>query len=200
MTIEQLVFYGFSALAILSASMVIVSKNPVRAVLFLILTFFATASLWVMLEAEFLAVTLVLVYVGAVMVLFLFVVMMLDIELASLREGFARYLPVGLCVSVLVVVGLIYAVGPRDFGLLKIPSPEPAANFSNAQALGTLLYTEYLYPFELAGVLLLIAIIAAIALTFRGRRENKSPNPAWQVSVQKKDRIRLVKLESEQRK
>ncbi len=198
--IQSLIFYGFSLLAIFAAGMVIISKNMVRAVLFLVLTFFATAGLWMLLEAEFLAVTLVLVYVGAVMVLFLFVVMMLDIELASIREGFARFLPLGLSVAALVVFGLVMAVGPKQFGLDRVPVPEPhALNFSNVTQLGTLLYTQFLYPFELAGVLLLVAIIAAISLTFRGKRDSIAPNPTRQVNVRKEDRVQLLKMESEKK-
>ncbi len=198
MNLQSWVFYGFAALAIVAASMVVVSKNPVRAVLFLVLTFFSTAGLWMLLEAEFLAVTLVLVYVGAVMVLFLFVVMMLDVELASIREGFARYLPLGLCVSTLVVVGLVFAAGPNNFGtdIVAKPSPHPP-QFSNVAELGKHLYTEYLFPFELAGILLLVAIIAAISLTYRGRRESKAGSPVLQVQVRKQDRIRLVNIPSE---
>lgn len=198
--IQPLIFYGFSALAIFAASMVVISKNMVRAVLFLVLTFFATAGLWMLLEAEFLAVTLVLVYVGAVMVLFLFVVMMLDIELASIREGFARFLPLGLSVAALVVFGLVMAVGSKQFGIDIVPVPEPhAINFSNVTQLGTLLYTQFLYPFELAGILLLVAIIAAISLTFRGKRGSIAPNPTHQVNVRKEDRVRLLKMESEKK-
>jgi NADH-quinone oxidoreductase subunit J len=131
-SIQQASFYSFALLAILAASMVIISKNPVRAVLFLVLTFVATAGIWLLLEAEFLSIILVLVYVGAVMVLFLFVVMMLDIELASLQEGFTRYLPLGICVAALVVLGLAYAIGPKEFGLNQITPPIPhPENFSN---------------------------------------------------------------------
>ena len=196
MNLEQIIFYAFSAVAIFAALMVIVSKHPVRAVLFLVLTFFATAGLWMFLEAEFLSVTLVLVYVGAVMVLFLFVVMMLDVELASIREGFARYLPLGLAVSAVVTVGLIYVVGAKNFGLDKIPLPKSPVGigYSNVQALGTELYTHYLYPFLLAGVLLLVAMVAAISLTFRGRRESIAPNPALQVQVRKSDRVTLMQV------
>lgn len=198
MSIAQTVFYAFSALAILAASMVIFAKNPVRAVLFLILTFFATSGLWMLLEAEFLAIILVLVYVGAVMVLFLFVVMMLDIELAQTREGFIRYLPLGLGISTAVVLALIYAVGEKEFGLAVFGSPIPHdKTFSNIKALGALLYTQYWYPFEIAGVLLLVAIVSAISLTFRGKKENKAKDPAWQVAVQKRDRVRLIKMKSE---
>jgi NADH-quinone oxidoreductase subunit J len=194
-SIQQASFYSFALLAILAASMVIISKNPVRAVLFLVLTFVATAGIWLLLEAEFLSIILVLVYVGAVMVLFLFVVMMLDIELASLQEGFTRYLPLGICVAALVVLGLAYAIGPKEFGLNQITPPIPhPENFSNIKLLGEILYDNYLYPFEIAGVLLLVAIIAAILLTYRGRRENKTIEPAVQVSVKKSDRLRVVKL------
>lgn len=196
MTLELILFYFFSAITLLSAIMVIVAKNPVRSVLSLIITFFSMAALWLLLEAEFLALTLLLVYVGAVMVLFLFVIMMLDIDFAALRSGFTRYLPIGLCVSVLVIVGLITAVGPETFGIKHFVSPTPnPPDFSNVQALGTLLYTEYLYPFEIAGFLLLVAIIAAISLTFRGRRFNKALNPAVQVQVTKSERLKIVKME-----
>lgn len=191
--IQPLIFYAFSALAIFAASMVVVSKNPVRAVLFLVLTFFATAGLWVLLHAEFLAITLVLVYVGAVMVLFLFVVMMLDVDLSAVREGFSRFLPLGLLVAALVVFGLIFAVGAKQFGIHIVPiPPAQAANFSQVEQLGIRLYTEFLYPLELAGVLLLVAIIAAISLTFRGRRGTIAPNPDEQLKAHKKDRIQWV--------
>jgi len=194
MTTAQILFYAFSALAILSASQVILSKNPVRAVLYLVLTFFIMGGVWLLLEAEFLAITLVLVYVGAVMVLFLFVVMMLDVDLATVRSGFTRYLPLGLCVSVLVVVGLVYAVSQGQFGLEHFKTPEPLpASYSGVKHLGELLYTQYLYPFELAGILLLVAIIAAISLTFRGSRGSKAPAPDKQIQVSKKDRLRMVK-------
>lgn len=196
--VQPLIFYAFSTLAIFAASMVVISKNPVRAVLFLVLTFFATAGLWMLLEAEFLAVTLVLVYVGAVMVLFLFVVMMLDVELTSVREGFARFLPLGLSVAALVVIGLVFAVGAKQFGPDIVPAPiAHAANFSNVGQLGILFYTHFLYPFELAGVLLLVAIIAAISLTFRGRRGTIAPNPADQLKVRKEDRVKLFSFSRE---
>lgn len=194
-TLEQIVFYTFSILAIVSAGLVVISRNSVRAVLCLVLTFFATAGLWLLLEAEFLAVTLVLVYVGAVMVLFLFVIMMLDVEIAAMREGFTRYLPVGLCISVLVVVSLVYAVGSKNFGLKHVNLPAPhSIHFNNVQVLGEALYTRFLYPFELAGILLLVAIIAAIGLTFRTRKTSLASSPQLQIQVQKKDRVRLVKM------
>jgi NADH-quinone oxidoreductase subunit J len=198
MTLSEGVFYFFSAMALVSGTMVIVAKNPVRAVLSLIVTFIAMSSLWLLLEAEFLAIALVLVYVGAVMVLFLFVVMMLDIGESSRREGFAKFLPLGICVSVLVVLGLVTAVGHEDFGAQKYPIPVPhEASFSNINALGELLYTEYLYPFEIAGILLLVAIVAAISLTFKGRRLLTHSVMDEPVQASKKNRLRIVKMESE---
>lgn len=197
MFFQQGLFYFFATISILSAIMMIVAKNPVRSVLSLIVTFFSMGALWVLLEAEFLAMTLVLVYVGAVMVLFMFVIMMLDIEYATITSGFTRYLPIGLCVSVLVAVGLIFAVGPQTFGLQHFALPKPLEpGTSPVTLLGTLLYTEYLYPFEIAGILLLVAIIAAITLTFRGRQYRKTQNIAEQVRVRKEDRVRLVQMRS----
>ena len=191
--IPSLIFYFFSAFAIFGASMVVLCKNSVRAVLFLVLTFFSTAVLWMLLEAEFLALTLVLLYVGAVMVLFLFVVMMLDVERAAVRQGFARFLPLGLSVAFLVVMSLVLAVGAKPFAIdiVRTPVLNPV-NFSHVKNLGLLLYTHFLYPFELAGVLLLVAIIAAISLTFRGRRGSIAPNPADQLKVRKEARVSLI--------
>lgn len=198
MTLQSLIFYGFAAMALLAGGLVIFSKNPVRAVLFLILCFFSTSSLWLLLEADFLALTLVLVYVGAVMVLFLFVVMMLDIEVVSLKEGFTRYLPLGLIVACLMMFCLAYAVDKEGF---RMPSalPDLDANYSQVQKLGELLYSQYLYPFELAGVLLLVAIVAAISLAFRGNRGSKAPAPGRQIEVRKSDRLRIIKMPSEKR-
>lgn len=193
--VKTLIFYCFGLVGLLSALMVVLSKNSVRSVLALILTFFATAGLWVLLEAEFLSMTLVLVYVGAVMVLFLFVVMMLDIDKAQKKEGFAQYLPVGLGVAVLVMAGLIYALSAKPFSPSLFPTPNPhPQGYSQITDLGVLLYTQYLYPFELAGVLLLVAIVAAISLTWRGRRTHKTPAPHWQVSVKKADRLTVVSM------
>lgn len=198
MALTQVLFYFFSALAIFSAGMMIVSRNPVRAVLFLVLTFFVTGGLWLLLEAEFLAITLMLVYVGAVMVLFLFVVMMLDVEVSELRSQFTRYLPIGLCISILVCAALIYAIGGEIFDVqsIKVPSPRPS-DYSHVKVLGELLFTRYLFPFEVAGILLLVAIVAAISLTFRGRRASKTPLPSEQIKVSKKNRLRLVNLSEE---
>ena len=196
----QLVFYVLSAVLVGAAVMVITARNPVHAALFLVLAFFTSAGIWLLLEAEFLAIILVLVYVGAVMVLFLFVVMMLDINLAPLREGFIRYLPVGVAVAVIVVVELALVIGVSDFGLDSMPQP-PAhpAEYSNTKELGALLYTVYVYPFELAAAILLVAIVAAIALTMRRRAGVKTQDPSRQVEVRREDRIRIVQMPAESR-
>jgi NADH-quinone oxidoreductase subunit J len=198
MTVESVVFYFFASVLVLSASMVITVRNPVHAALFLIMSFFASAGLWLLLEAEFLAITLVLVYVGAVMVLFLFVVMMLDINVTVLREGFARYLPVAVVVALLMLVSLGLVVGEKNFGLDVVgPAQRAAASYSNTEELGRVLYTDYVFPFEVAAVILLVAIVAAIALTLRPSRQTKAPKPERQVAVKRADRIRLVKMDSE---
>ena len=196
----QMVFYVLSAVLVGSAVMVITARNPVHAALFLVLAFFTSAGVWLLLEAEFLAIILVLVYVGAVMVLFLFVVMMLDINLAPLREGFIRYLPVGIAVALIVVVELALVIGVSDFGLESMPQPTPhGAEYSNTRELGELLYTVYVYPFELAAAILLVAIVAAIALTMRRRTGLKTQDPARQVAVRREDRIRIVEMPAEPR-
>jgi NADH-quinone oxidoreductase subunit J len=201
MGVEKILFYLFAAIMLASATAVITVRNPVRAALFLVLTFFASAAIWLLLEAEFLAVALVLVYVGAVMVLFLFVVMMLDVNLARLREGFARYLPLGVLIALLMIVVLVMIVGPEQFGLAKFAEPlRHAADYSNTRELGLILYTVYVYPFEIAAVILLVAIVAAIALTLRHRPYTKYQNPDEQIAVQRADRIRLVDVPTEQRK
>ena len=192
MQFTDFVFYFLSAILLLASLRVITARNPVHAALALVLAFFTAAGLWLLLEAEFLAITLVLVYIGAVMVLFLFVVMMLDINLEELRRGFWSYLPAGLLVGGLMVVEMILVLGGRDFGLA-----EPAAHvadYSNTKELGMLLYTEYVYPFELAAVLLLVAMVAAITLTHRKRGDTRAMNPADQVKVKRADRIRMVNL------
>lgn len=198
MSFEKFVFWVLAAILVFAAFRVITVRNPVHAALHLVLAFFTSAGLWLLLEAEFLAITLVLVYVGAVMVLFLFVVMMLDINLAPLREGFAKYLPVGMVVSGLIVIEMALVVGAQNFGLDKVASPEPKpADYSNTEALGKVLYTDYVYPFEIAAVILLVAIIAAIALTLRRREGTKTQDPSKQVLVKRSDRVRLVKMEAE---
>ena len=198
MTLEEIIFYVFATILVASATMVVTLRNPVFCALSLVLAFFTCAGLWIMLEAEFLALTLILVYVGAVMVLFLFVVMMLDINLAVLREGFARYLPFGLVVAILMVAQLAYIVSPDQFGADKWPSPTPhAEGYSNTKEIGSVLYTEYLYAFEIAAVILVVAIIAAIALTLRRRKKYEFMKPEQQVTVRSKDRVRVVKMKTE---
>ena len=198
MDFERFVFYVFALILIYAAGRVITVRNPVHATLHLVLAFFTCAGLWLLLEAEFLAITLVLVYVGAVMVLFLFVVMMLDINTSPLREGFIRYLPVGLVVASLMLLEMFLVVGARNFGAQSVAIPERhGADYSNTRELGNVLYTDYVYPFEIAAVILLVAIVAAIALTMRKRPETRYQDPSRQVSVQREDRIRIVKMPAE---
>ncbi len=200
MDFSLIAFYGFAIVTVLSALAVITVKNPVYAVLYLVLTFFSTACIWLLAEAEFLAIALVLVYVGAVMVLFLFVVMMLDINTTPMREGFARYLPVAALVAVIMAVEMIALIGVQRFGQ-KITSPDPAlaAGMSNTEWLGKALFTDYILPFELAAVILTVAIIAAITLTLRRRKGTKHQDPARQVMVRREDRVRLVKMAAERK-
>ncbi len=193
--IETIIFYIFAVSTVITATAVVTVKNPVHAALFLVLTFFTSAIIWMSLEAEFLAISLVLVYVGAVMVLFIFVVMMLDINIARLREGFVRYLPLGLFVAA-VMLGLMLKVVTSDVFVLDIgsePLPKPV-DFSNTKALGSVLYTEYVFAFEIAAVILLVAIIAAISLTMRKRPATKYQDPTSQIRVSKADRLRIVKM------
>ena len=198
MTYTTAIFYFFAAILVFAALRVITARNPVHAALYLVLAFFTAAGLWMLLEAEFLAITLVLVYVGAVMVLFLFVVMMLDINLEKLREGFWDYLPLAGFVAVLLVIEMALVVGAQNFGLDKIAKPDAKpADYSNTEALGKVLYTDYVYPFEIAAVILLVAIIAAIALTLRRREGTRHQDPSKQVIVKRSDRVRLVKMEAE---
>jgi NADH-quinone oxidoreductase subunit J len=195
MTYTAAIFYFFAAILIFAGLRVITSRNPVHAALYLVLAFFTAAGLWMLLEAEFLAITLVLVYVGAVMVLFLFVVMMLDINLARLREGFWDYLPLAGFVAVLLMIEMALILGSRHFGVDVMATPEPqSADYSNTKELGRLIYTDYVYAFELAAVILLVAIVAAIALTLRRRKDSKYIDPAEQVKVKRNDRLRIVKM------
>jgi NADH-quinone oxidoreductase subunit J len=192
---QDLVFYALALILLYAALSVITTRNPVYAALFLVLAFFTAAGIWLLLEAEFLAITLVLVYVGAVMVLFLFVVMMLDINLDRLREGFWQALPVALPVGGLMAVEMVMIVGVNNFGADKVlaPAAKPA-DYINTAALGRVLYTDYLLAFELAAVVLLVAIVAAIALTLRSRKESKPTYANKQVAVKKADRLRIVKM------
>lgn len=193
---QDLVFYTLALILLIAGLRVITTRNPVYAALYLVLAFFTAAGIWLLLEAEFLAIVLVLVYVGAVMVLFLFVVMMLDINLDKLREGFWKALPVALPVGGLMAIEMVMIVGTRHFGVDKVAAPAAhPADYSNTAELGRVLYTDYLLSFELASVVLLVAIIAAIALTLRDRKDTKSMDPAKQVLVKKTDRIRIVKMD-----
>ena len=194
--ITSLLFYAFSLILVLSALGVITSRNPVHSALFLVLAFVQSAMLWLLLEAEFLAVVLVLVYVGAVMVLFLFVVMMLDINVEELRTGFTRYLPIGAAVAFVVVLEIGHVIWFRSQEVLAVATPEPhPPGYSNTKALGSVLYTEHVYAFELAAMILLLAIVAAITLTMRRRPGLKVQNIARQVAVRREDRVRLVKVD-----
>ena len=194
----QILFYLFSAVLIAAALGVILSRNPVHSALALVLAFFTSAALWLLIEVEFLAIVLVLVYVGAVMVLFLFVVMMLDINLDKLREGFWDYAPLAGFVGVLMAVEMALVLGSRHFGPERYGIPKQhAAGYSNTAELGRQLYTDYVYPFELAAVVLLVAIVAAIALTMRRRKDSKFIDPAEQVRVKRNDRLKIVSMPAE---
>jgi NADH-quinone oxidoreductase subunit J len=200
MTFQSAIFYLFAAILVFAALRVITARNPVHAVLFLVLAFATAAELWMLLEAEFLAIALILVYIGAVMVLFLFVVMMLDINIDRLREGYWDYLVPGLAVALIMVAEMALVLGGRRFGLLDMPAPPAhASSYSNTEELGAVLYTQYVYPFEIAAVILLVAIVAAIALTLRRRPDSKHQDPGRQVSVRKEDRIRIVTMPAEKR-
>ena len=195
--IETVIFYVFAIATVVSACAVVTVRNPVHAALFLVLTFFTSAVIWMTLEAEFLAISLVLVYVGAVMVLFVFVVMMLDINIARLREGFVRYLPLGLGVAAIMLM-IMLSIVTSDVFVMDVgsePAPKPA-DYSNTKALGGVLYTDYVLAFEIAAVILLVAIIAAISLTMRKRSQTKYQSPSAQISVRKADRLRVVKMPS----
>jgi NADH-quinone oxidoreductase subunit J len=201
MSFEKFIFYVFAAILVFAAIRVITVRNPVHAILFLVLAFFNSAALWLLLEAEFLAITLVLVYVGAVMVLFLFVVMMLDINVAPLREGFIKYLPLGAIIAIIIVLEMGFVLGSSDgFAIANSQLMPHSRDYSNTKELGNVLYTVYVYPFEIAAVILLVAIVAAISLTMRRRLETKYQSPATQVSVKRDERVRLVKMATEKRR
>ena len=201
MTITDYLFFAFAGVVIASALGVVASKNPVHSALFLVLTFFSSSAIWLMLEAEFLAITLVLVYVGAVMVLFLFVVMMLDINVAKMREGFVSYLPVGIVFAVLMLAVMVYVVGPVGPDVMGTAALDnavkQAADYSNTEALGEILYTDYVLAFEIAAVILLVAIVAAITLTLRRRPATKYQTPGKQIKVKRDDRLKIIKSDAE---
>ena len=196
MDINSIFFYTFSAVMLFAAFKVITSRNPVHSALYLVLCFFQASAIWILLQAEFLSITLILVYVGAVMVLFLFVVMMLDINIEAMREGFWSHFPLAASIGAVLALELASVV-LAGFRLTQAPAiavmPE-GQQYSNTKELGVVLYTEYLYPLEIAAVILLVAIVAAIALTLRERKDSKAQNPADQVRVKAADRMQLVKM------
>jgi len=194
-------FYVFAAILLFAATMVVTVRNPVRAALFLVLAFVSAACVWILLEAEFLGIVLVLVYVGAVMVLFLFVVMMLDINLLRLREGFGEYLPIGGLVAALMLLEMIVVLSAGGFDAGASPPPAPhGPGYSNTRELGVQIYTVYAYPFQVAALILLVAIVAAITLTLRRRPGTRHQDPARQVRANPKERVRLVDMPSEKRR
>lgn len=200
MEFTSFLFYLFAAVMLFSALRVITASNPVHAVLFLVLAFFNAAGLWLLLQAEFLAIALIMVYVGAVMVLFLFVVMMLDINIERIRQGFWRHLPLGATVGGIMVIEMTTVLTGMYFGLDNFPAhladAAATAEGSNTKALARILFTDYVYPFELASVILLVAIIAAVMLTLRERKDTKGMRPADQIAIKRSDRVRLVKMAS----
>ena len=198
MEFKTFIFYFPAVIKVFAALRVITSRNPVQAALFLVLTFFNAAGIWLLLNAEFLAMTLVLVYVGAVMVLFLFVVMMLDINLDRIRQGFWSYLPVGALIGILLLLEMVMVLGGSYFGLDAMPVPPAASQgYSNTRELGRVLYTDYVYAFELASLVLLVAMVSAVTLTLRKRKGIRYMAPADQVAVRREDRVELVKMQSE---
>ena len=197
MDVQSVLFYGFSAVLLFAAFRVITARNPVHAALYLVLAFFQASGVWMLLQAEFLSIALVLVYVGAVMVLFLFVVMMLNVDLDRLREGFWQHLPLGAGVALIMVAEMVLVVSSKQFSKLGADLQPASETVSNTRDLGMQLYTHYVYPFELASVILLVAIVAAIALTLRKRKDSKHLDPAQQVLVKASDRLRIVSMRSE---
>jgi NADH-quinone oxidoreductase subunit J len=199
MEFKTVLFYVFGAVLVLAALRVITARNPVHAALFLVLSFFSAAGIWLLLQAEFLAIVLVLVYVGAVMVLFLFVVMMLDINIDKIREGFWGYFPLASTIGVVIVLEmaavLLYSFPTNSFPDGQAPAGTDA--IGTTKALGMLIYTKYVYAFEIAAVILLVAIIAATALTLRRRKDSKHFAPSDAVKVKRNDRVRLVQMKSE---
>jgi NADH-quinone oxidoreductase subunit J len=200
MTLELAMFYVFSLVTVLAAGAVVTLRNPVHAVLSLILCFFSTACLWLLLQAEFLGIALILVYVGAVMILFLFVVMMLDLNLTPIREGFARYFPVAVLVAAVMLFEIVGLIGVRaSDGMRGMAAADPAqaAGLSNLEWIGQALFTRFMLPFEIAAVILTVAIVVAVMLTLRRREGTKHQDPSRQVMVRREDRVRLVKMKAE---
>ena len=200
MTYELAAFWAFAAVTVLGALGVISLRNPVHAVLSLVLTFFSAALTWLLLQAEFLGVVLVLVYIGAVMVLFLFVVMMLDVNTTPVREGFTRYLPLAGLVVVVMAAEMVMLIGAKRFEVaLSSPDPAVAAGKSNIEWIGETLFSKYILPFETAAVILTVALVVAVMLTLRRRPGTKHQDPSRQVAVRREDRVRLVKVQAEPR-
>jgi len=193
---EAVIFYVFAAILLAAGLRVITARNPVHAAMFLVLSFFTASGIWLLLRAEFLAIALLLVYVGAVMVLFLFVVMMLDINIERLREGFWKNLPLAIVVGGIMMAEMAAVLAGRYFGVAPRPRALPA-DYSNTKELGRLIYTDYAFAFEVAAVILLVAIIAAIALTLRKRKDTRYQDPSLQVRVRREDRVRLVSMPAE---
>jgi NADH-quinone oxidoreductase subunit J len=196
MDAKTLLFFAFSAVLLFAAVRVITARNPVHAVLYLVLAFFTAACLWMLLKAEFLAIALVLVYVGAVMVLFLFVVMMLDINVDRLRQGFWKSLPLATIVAAVIVLQLWLVLSQGEWQAMREPGPG-IAQHNNIEQLGLLTFSQYVYPLQIAGCLLLVAIVSAIALTLRRRKDSKYQSPSEQVRVRREDRVRLVSMAAE---
>jgi NADH-quinone oxidoreductase subunit J len=196
MEFKTILFYMFASLMLIGALRVVTARNPVHAALYLVFAFFNAAGLWMLLQAEFLAIALLVVYVGAVMVLFLFVVMMLDINIETLRKGFWSHLPFGGVIGLLMVVEMSMVLGGRYFGADALPEPVNPAGYSNTKDLGRALFTDYVYPFELASVILLVGIIAAIMLTNRKRKDTKAMKAGDQLKVRRNDRLRIVKMDA----
>jgi len=196
MEFTTFLFYFFSVVMVASGLMVITSRNPVHAALFLVLAFFNAAGIWMLLKAEFLAIVLVLVYVGAVMVLFLFVVMMLDINVDRMRQGFWGYLPLASGIGALVVLEMAAVLWRGFLGSPEAPSEAAVGHIGGTKELGKLIYTQYIYGFEIAGLILLVAIIAAVALTLRKRKDSKAIDPGAAVRVKRNDRLRIVKMQA----
>lgn len=198
MSIQLLTFYAFAFVAISAGAMVVLGSNPVRSALFLVLSFFACAGMWILAHAEFLALVLILVYVGAVMTLFLFVIMMLNIDVVSMKRQAMRYLPLGLGIVALLVFLMLAAIRPDNFNFAHLANAQlQDANYSNTKELGAVLYTNYAYAFEIAGMLLLVAIIAAISLSHRGPRDSKTQKPQEQIRVRREDCVRVVSMDAE---
>ena len=196
MDFKLILFYVLSTILVGASLGVVTARNPVNAAMFLVLSFFTAAMVWMLAQAEFLAIVLILVYVGAVMVLFLFVVMMLDINIDRLRQGFWSYLPLGALIGILMILEMSIVLGGQYFQVLDTPLPPELANSSNTKDLGLLLYTQYTYPDQVAAAILLVAIIAAIILTYRGRKDTKKQIISDQVAVKAADRLRVVKMDA----